>query len=35
MEIYPQAAVKTFESAGHYVLEDAKDEIIKELKKFI
>jgi len=35
MEIYPQAIVKTFESAGHYVLEDAKDEIIKELKQFI
>jgi Predicted hydrolases or acyltransferases (alpha/beta hydrolase superfamily) len=35
IEIYPQATVKTFESAGHYVLEDAKDEIIKELKKFL
>lgn len=35
MEIYPHAAVKTFESAGHYVLEDAKDEIIKELKMFL
>lgn len=35
MEIYPHAAVKTFESAGHYVLEDAGDEIIKELKKFL
>jgi pimeloyl-ACP methyl ester carboxylesterase len=35
MEIYPPAALKTFESAGHYVLEDAGDEIIKELKKFL
>lgn len=34
-EIYPHAAVKTFENAGHYVLEDAGDEIIAELKKFI
>ena len=34
-EIYPEASVKTFESAGHYVLEDAGDEIIKELKKFL
>ncbi|MBN1365775.1 MAG: alpha/beta fold hydrolase [Syntrophaceae bacterium] len=35
MEIYPHAMVKTFESAGHYVLEDAKEEIIKELKQFL
>jgi haloalkane dehalogenase len=35
MEIYPHAIIKTFESAGHYVLEDARDEIIKELKKFL
>ncbi|HNZ65467.1 MAG TPA: alpha/beta fold hydrolase [Smithella sp.] len=34
-EIYPHAIVKTFENAGHYVLEDAGDEIIAELKKFI
>lgn len=34
-EIYPHATVKTFENAGHYVLEDAKDEIIAELKNFI
>ena len=34
-EIYPHATVKIFENAGHYVLEDAGDEIISELKKFI
>ncbi len=34
-EIYPHAIVKTFENAGHYVLEDAKDEIIQELKQFL
>lgn len=34
-EIYPHAIVKTFENAGHYVLEDAKDEIIKELRQFL
>lgn len=34
-EIYPHAIVKTFENAGHYVLEDAKDEIFQELKKFL
>jgi len=34
-EIYPDATIKTFESAGHYILEDAKDEIIKELKQFL
>lgn len=34
-EIYPQAAIKTFADAGHYVLEDAGDDIIKELKQFI
>lgn len=34
-EIYPHAIVKTFENAGHYVLEDAGEEIIAELKKFI
>jgi len=34
-EIYPHAAIKTFENAGHYVLEDAGDEIITEMKKFI
>ncbi|MBN1471506.1 MAG: alpha/beta fold hydrolase [Syntrophaceae bacterium] len=34
-EIYPHAIVKTFKNAGHYVLEDAKDEIIQELKQFL
>jgi haloalkane dehalogenase len=34
-EIYPDATVKTFEDAGHYVLEDAGDEIIKSLKSFL
>ena len=34
-EIYPQAIVKIFENAGHYVLEDAGNEIVTEMKKFI
>lgn len=34
-EIYPQATVKTFPGAGHYVLEDAADEALNELKRFI
>ncbi len=34
-EIYTHATVKIYENAGHYVLEDAKDEIIAELKNFI
>ena len=34
-EIYPDATVKTFANAGHYILEDAKEEIINELKQFI
>ncbi len=34
-EIYPPATVKTFGNAGHYVLEDARNEIIAELKNFI
>ena len=34
-EIYPDATVKTLENAGHYVLEDASDEIIKSLKSFL
>lgn len=34
-EIYPDATVKTFENAGHYVLEDAGEEIIKSLKSFL
>jgi len=34
-EIYPHATVKTFEDAGHYVLEDAGDDIIAELGKFV
>ena len=34
-EIYPDADVKTFENAGHYVLEDASGEIIKALKNFL
>ncbi len=33
-EIYPDARVRTFRSAGHYLLEDAGDEIIGELKRF-
>jgi len=33
--IYPDADVKTFKNAGHYVLEDAGDEIITALKNFL
>lgn len=34
-DIYPHATVKTFPDAGHYVLEDAGDKIIQELKSFL
>lgn len=33
-EIYPEARVCVFEDAGHYVLEDAREEAIAEIKKF-
>jgi haloalkane dehalogenase len=35
MEIYPHAMVKTYANAGHYVLEDAGNEIIRELRPFL
>jgi haloalkane dehalogenase len=34
-EIYPHAAVQTFDRAGHYVVEDAQDEILQALKHFL
>lgn len=34
-EIYPEAKFKVFEDAGHYVVEDAKDELIAEMRSFI
>ncbi|RLA64521.1 MAG: alpha/beta hydrolase [Epsilonproteobacteria bacterium] len=34
-EIYPDAEYKTFPHAGHYVIEDAKDEAISRVKEFI
>ncbi|MEI8347188.1 MAG: alpha/beta fold hydrolase [Pseudomonadota bacterium] len=35
INIYPRATVRAFDCAGHYLLEDAKDEITKELKQFL
>lgn len=34
-EIYPDAPYKYFSDAGHYVLEDKKDEVIKEISHFL
>lgn len=34
-QIYPEANVKIFEDAGHYVIEDAKEEVIGEMRQFI
>lgn len=34
-EIYPDAPFKYYQDAGHYVLEDKKDEVIKEIANFI
>jgi len=34
-EIYPEAQSFLFESAGHYVLEDAKDEVIMHILEFL
>jgi haloalkane dehalogenase len=34
-DIYPHATVKTFPDAGHYVLEDAADGVLNELRHFI
>lgn len=33
-EFYPQAEVRLFENGGHYILEDEKENIIKETKGF-
>jgi haloalkane dehalogenase len=32
---FPDSIVKTFEDAGHYVLEDAADRIIPMVKTFL
>lgn len=34
-EIYPDANYKYYQDAGHYVLEDKRDEVIQEIAKFI
>jgi len=34
-EIFPEAESFLFKSAGHYVLEDAKDEVIKHVSEFL
>lgn len=34
-EIFPQAEVNRFEDAGHYVLEDAHEQILPMMKKFL
>jgi len=34
-EIYPQAESYYFEKAGHYIIEDAKNEIISKMKPFL
>ena len=34
-QIYPNAKTKVFENAGHYLLEDAGEEITQEIKEFI
>jgi hypothetical protein len=34
-EIFPEAESFLFETAGHYVLEDAKDEVIKLISEFL
>ena len=33
-EIFPEAESFAFKTAGHYVLEDAKDEVIKHISEF-
>ncbi|MBI5769018.1 MAG: alpha/beta fold hydrolase [Verrucomicrobia bacterium] len=33
--IFPQATVTRFADAGHYVLEDARDEVIESVKEFL
>ncbi|MBF0361571.1 MAG: alpha/beta fold hydrolase [Oligoflexia bacterium] len=34
-EIYPDAKIKTYKNAGHYLLEDEGEDIAKEIKKFL
>lgn len=34
-EIYPEARVKYYENAGHYVIEDEPSDVVNELKKFL
>lgn len=34
-KFYPEAKVKTFPEAGHYILEDATKEVIQEMRSFL
>lgn len=34
-EIYPEAPFKYYQDAGHYILEDKRDEVIKEIANFL
>lgn len=34
-EIYPDAQVHEYQEAGHYILEDAKEDVIKEIHNFV
>ena len=34
-EIYPEAGFRYMNDAGHYVIEDAKEECIAEVSKFL
>lgn len=34
-EIYPKAKAKLYENGGHYILEDEKDDTLKEIKGFL
>jgi pimeloyl-ACP methyl ester carboxylesterase len=34
-KFYPEAKSVVFEDAGHYVLEDKKDETLDHIKKFL
>ena len=35
IEFFPQAKTRLFENAGHYILEDAPDEVLREIEEFI
>jgi pimeloyl-ACP methyl ester carboxylesterase len=34
-EIFPKAQYKTYPEAGHYVIEDARDDAISTVKEFV